>query len=234
MKGGSKCELREAVKRLLRHYGFKPSPDEFLAFKAVLEGMHPFGALVSIILTQNTSDRNAGVALKRLRDRLGASLTPKAFRRLSLDELAELIKPSGMQFIKAKTIKNLLDTFTDDELNNLEDLPPSEVREMLLKVKGIGPKTIDVFLLVVRDYPTFPVDTHIRRVLARLGCVREGASYEDFREVVIKELTPNLYLPAHVALITHGRRLCKARNPRCRECPIKDLCNYFRSRVNNS
>ncbi len=219
-----RCDLRKIVEILLRHYGFRPSPEEFLAIKAIKEGVHPFGILVSIILTQNTSDRNALKALENLKARLGRELDPRSFRKLRLEELAELIKPSGMYYVKARTIINMLKEFRDEDLDALSTVDPSFLRERLLRVKGLGPKTVDVFLLTYRGYPTFPIDTHIRRVLRRLGCVDPSEKYEVIRDKVIKTLPSELLLPAHIILITHGRQVCRARHPQCSKCPLRDLC----------
>jgi endonuclease-3 len=221
---GIGCDLRKIVEILLNYYGFRPSPEEFLAIKAVNEGIHPFGVLVSIILTQNTSDRNALKALENLKARLGRSLDPRRFRGLTLEEIAGLIKPSGMHYVKARTIINILNEFSDEELDSLRTADPSSLKERLLKVKGLGPKTVDVFLLTYRGYPTFPIDTHIRRVLRRLGCVGLSDSYEVMREKVMKALPPELLLPAHIVLITHGRQVCRARHPLCSKCPLRELC----------
>jgi len=227
------CNLREIIKKLLEFYNFNPKPEDFLAIKAVKEGMHPFGILVSIILTQNTSDKNALKAFDNLRRYISPDLNPASFKDIKTKELAKLIKPSGMQLIKAKTIKNLLRALDLKELNSLLELDPETLKEKLKAVKGIGPKTTDVFLLMTRKYPTFPIDTHIRRVLARLGCISEKESYYSIRKKVINQLgkDPILLYKAHIILIIHGRTLCTARSPKCNTCPLKQLCNYYKSQT---
>ena len=230
------CNLKEVITKLLKYYNFYPKPEDFLAVKALRNGMHPFGVLISIILTQNTSDRNALKAFERLRNYIGMDLDPKFFKEVSSEKLAELIKPSGMQLIKAKTIKNVLNAFSRVELNNLLELDPEVLRQKLISVKGVGAKTTDVFLLMLRNYPTFPIDTHIRRVLTRLGCVHEGERYENIRKKVIEQLGRNSFLlrKAHIILIIHGRRICTARSPKCNSCPLKEICNFYTSKKNNA
>lgn len=207
---------------LLRHYGSSPRPQEFLAIKALKEKMHPFGVLVSIILTQNTSDKNALIALSNLIKELGPRLDPDSFKSVSEEELAELIRPSGMHNIKARTIFNLLRELKDVSILMKED--PRKLRGILISIKGVGPKTADVFLLTFRKYPTFPIDTHIRRVLYRVGFISRNQSYESIRKKVMEALPSDLLLPAHLILITHGRRTCKALLPKCEECPIRMKC----------
>ncbi len=219
-------DLLAVVKELLKYYRF--NTDEYVATKALSSGLHPLGILVSIILSQNTSDKNALRALNNLRKALGSRLGPEELSKVDLRTLENLIRPAGMFRIKARAIMNVVKRFGGN--NDLMSLEPTKLRKELLSIQGIGPKTADVFLLMVRNYPTFPIDTHIRRVLSRLGFVEEGSDYEVIRRVVMDSLPPRLYLPAHLVLIKHGRTLCRARNPKCLECPVLKYCRYGRNR----
>ncbi len=214
--------LREVLRRLEKTYGWPPEAREFTAMLAKAKGLGPLGTLIAIVLTQNTNDRNANVALERLYE-ISDGLSMERLRAMSLEEIAEVIRVSGMQRQKARTIKALVERFDEATLLN-ED--PEVLAQELLSVPGIGPKTVDVFLLMVRGYPTFPIDTHCRRVLTRLGFIRRGERYEAIREAVIKELGRDreALLRLHTLLITHGRRVCTARRPRCGECPLSDIC----------
>ena len=214
--------LVEVVEALERYYG-GINLNEFVAFHVITKDMHPFGVLVSIILTQNTSDVNALKALTNLTKYLGPKLTPQEFLRVGDEVLEELIRPSGMYRVKVRAIRELLKVVAKDP-DILMKEEPRKLRDLLLSVKGVGPKTADVFLLVVRGYPTFPVDTHIRRVLYRLGVISEDEDYESIRGKVMSSLPESEYLSAHLLLITHGRRICRARKPKCGICPIKHLC----------
>ncbi len=219
--------LREAVDRIVKHYLGGLSTGEFPVIESLRSGLHPFGVLVAIILSQNTSDRNSGIALSRLRRALGMELRPESFRHVTINELAEIIKPSGMQVQKATTIINLLKEF-EGEFNALLNDDPESLRSRLLSVKGVGPKTADVFLLFIRRYPTFPIDTHIRRFLVRFGVGGRGESYESLRRKVLSALprSPDYLLAAHLSIIKHGRRVCKSRKPLCGECVVRKLCFY--------
>ncbi len=214
--------LREVVDRLIKFYGYDVNPEDFIIVKALRESFHPIGALVSIVLSQNTSDKNALKALENLRRRFGPRLEPGKLRSASINELAKLIKPSGMQWIKAKTIVNILNALGNGDALLKED--PEKLRELLLSIPGIGYKTADVFLLMVRGYPTFPIDTHIRRVLYRLGIIGKGEDYESIKRKVMEQIPPNLYVNAHLVLIRHGREMCKSRKPQCSKCPVRDIC----------
>ncbi len=214
--------LREVLRRLEGTYGWPPHAREFTAMLARSKGLGPLGTLIAIVLTQNTNDRNANIALERLYE-ASEGFSRKRLLAMPLEEIAEAIRISGMYRQKARTIKAIVQGFDDASLMN-ED--PEILAKKLLSTPGVGPKTADVFLLMVRGYPTFPIDTHCRRVLTRLGIIRLGERYEAIREAVIKELGRDreALLKLHTLLITHGRRVCTARRPVCGECTLADIC----------
>jgi len=226
----------KAVETLVRTYYPNIRLEDFPSYKLVRSGaVHPISILVSIVLSQNTSDKNAGVALRRLKEKVGEYLDPLKLMKIPVDELEEIIKPSGMQHQKSRTIVNILKEFKDNpEALMRED--PESLRNRLLGIAGVGPKTADVFLLFVRGYPTFPMDTHIRRFLERMGIGRRNEPYEKLRKKVLQLLPkePEFLLAAHLAIIMHGRKVCKARNPLCRKCVINFLCPYHKRRFQES
>ena len=91
---------------------------------------------------------------------------------------------------------------------------------------GIGRKTANVILTVLTDQETFPVDTHVSRVSKRLGFTQETNPLKI--EADLDRLIPSPYRKnAHHWLVLHGRYICKAQSPKCKECYLKDLCSYF-------
>jgi endonuclease III len=88
----------------------------------------------------------------------------------------------------------------------------------------VGPKTAAVVLSFALGRDAIPVDTHVHRVSARLGLIPPRTNAER-ADRLLHELVPDgLRTPLHVALIRLGREICKAPAPRCRECPLLDLC----------
>jgi endonuclease-3 len=75
--------------------------------------------------------------------------------------------------------------------------------------------------------PAFPVDTHIYRVTGRLGVLPEKMSVEQAHDYLANLLPPEAYFPAHLNLIRLGREICQARRPKCPECPLQELCDYY-------
>jgi len=217
-----KKDLNLIVDKLITNYSSMLEDDSFIPTKARKSSLNPLASLIGIILSQNSTDKNAWRALENLVKYYGGRITAEKIRSTDLEVLESLIKPAGIYRSKAKAIKNLVSVLSEEELTSLE---VNKLREKLSSVRGIGPKTIDVFLASVRGVPTFPIDTHIRRILYRLGIIsKKTEKYDEIRSVVMSQVPPNKLLIAHYVLIIHGRTTCKARNPRCVECPVENLC----------
>jgi len=201
--------------------------DEFIAPVVWRSGGNLFEMAVAVVLSQNTSDRNAFKAFDRLKRRLG-EVTPEAVLQLSEDELAELIKPAGMYRIRAKSIRALAEAFIRHKVTPemLREMGPAEARKFLLSLPGIGEKTADV-ILVNLGLPAFPVDTHIRRIAKRWGI---GGNYGEISRRLMEAVPPEKYLEVHLKLIQFGRDICTARAPKCHICPIGSRCPSYTRR----
>jgi endonuclease-3 len=143
-------------------------------------------------------------------------------------EVADAIRSGGLADTKAPRIQAILrevrDRRGDFDLAYLADLPDEEARAELLSLPGIGPKSAAVVLSFSLGRDAMPVDTHVHRVAKRLGLVPPTGSAER-ADRVLHELVPDgLRTPLHVALIRLGREICKAPIPRCRQCPLNDIC----------
>lgn len=182
--------------------------------------------MVAVVLSQNTSDRNAIRAYRRLRERLG-SISPEGVLELSLEELEELIKPAGMYKNRARVLKALAEAFRDGVVNpqRLAEMDYEEARRFLTSLPGVGKKTADVVLLYL-GHPAFPVDTHIARIARRWGV---GERYDEVSNWFRKVVPPHKYLEVHLKLIQFGRDVCRARGPRCDVCPVGARCPSYKS-----
>jgi len=92
------------------------------------------------------------------------------------------------------------------------------------KAPRIGPKTAAVVLSFALGRDALPVDTHVHRTTRRLGIVPPTASAERADRLLHDLVPEGLRTPMHVGLIRLGREICKAPVPRCRACPLRDLC----------
>ncbi len=186
-----------------------------------------FKTLVATVLSQNTSDRNALAAYRRLEELLG-DITPQGLAAAPLEDVEEAIRPAGMHKVRARKLKELaaavLDRFGGN-LNRIGDMSTESARQVLLSLPGVGPKTADV-VLVNLGKSAFPVDTHILRIGRRLGI---GNTYSQISGRIMSMLPPSEYLRVHLALIQFGREVCRARRPLCDACPLRDKCKYYAS-----
>jgi endonuclease-3 len=188
----------------------------------------PIDELILTVLSQNTNDRNRDVAWARLRERFPAW---DSVRDAPVREIEDAIRPGGLAPTKAVRIKRILEALGDDDLCWLEDAPLAEARDYLCDLPGVGRKTAACVLLFSFGRPEVPVDTHVYRVASRLGLIRQGASFDEAHDEMLRLVDPGDAYEVHVLLIRHGRRTCISREPRCRECPLRRMCPEGRRRL---
>ncbi|MGH2620912.1 MAG: endonuclease III domain-containing protein, partial [Anaerolineales bacterium] len=183
---------------------------------------------VSTILSQNTNDLNRDRAYLTLRERFP---TWEAVRDAKPRQVVRAIRVAGIANQKGPRIQAALQAITDErgriELDFLRKQAPEAVREWLLQIKGVGPKTAAIVMQFALDIPAFPVDTHIHRVSGRIGLRPPKANREQAHEILTDLFAPETYYAAHLNLIRHGREICKAGRPRCEKCSLTDLCDYY-------
>ncbi len=196
------------------------------------KGMTGFEILVSTILSQSTTAANERRGLEGLRQAFGA-VTPDRLANAPEDAIAKAIWHAGLARQKAPRIRATAAEVRDrcaGTLDGILVLPTAQARERLMTLPGVGPKTADVVLTMAGDHPTFPVDTHISRIVRRWKLVTRGGY--DATRAVLEAWTPPAKRKAwHLALIAHGRELCTARNPRCGACPVRRDCDWYRKHL---
>jgi len=189
----------------------------------------PLDELVSTILSQNTNDLNRDRAFEALRRRFPTWEAVRDARRRSV---ISAIRPAGLANQKGPRIQKVLRQITTErgrlDLEFLRALPPSEVRQWLLRFKGVGPKTAAIVMLFSLDMPAFPVDTHIQRVTGRLGLRPAKITAEQSHQLLAAVFPLDTYKTAHLNLIRLGREVCQARRPACERCPVTKWCDYYR------
>lgn len=189
-------------------------------------GETPFEVMVGAVLVQNTSWKNVERAIANLRD--AGLMDPQSLHDLSVEELAELIRPAGYFRIKARRLHHLLAFLVHEYDGSLETMFQSDLatlREQLLGVHGIGPETADAILLYGGNLPTFVVDTYTHRVLARHGWIGYEADYHEIKDYFESSLPPDvpLYNEYHALLVRVGKEYCRKSNPRCEQCPLAEM-----------
>jgi endonuclease-3 len=185
----------------------------------------PLEELILTVLSQHTSDVNAGRAFEGLR---AAFPSWDDMVRAPTRAIADAIRSGGLADTKAPRIQAILRELAERrgafDLSYLAGLSDEEARAELLSLPGVGPKTAAVVLSFSLERDAMPVDTHVHRATRRLGLVPPTASAERADRLLHDLVPEGLRTPLHVALIRLGREICKAPTPRCRICPLKDIC----------
>ena len=101
----------------------------------------------------------------------------------------------------------------------------------LQKLPGVGRKSANVIASVIYNKPAMAVDTHVFRVSHRMGLTRNARNPLQAEKQLIEHIPEELIPRAHHWLILHGRYVCTARNPKCHECPLTELCQYYQKQV---
>jgi endonuclease III len=185
--------------------------------------------VVATVLSQHTSDRNSERAFAQLK---AAFPDWEQVARATQAELADVIRCGGIADQKARRIQQILATIRAREgridLSRLHDLDDAAVEEYLTSLPGVGPKTAACVLVFSMGRAAFPVDTHVYRIAARLGWIPPGITEAKAHSILGSAVPPDIRYDLHIALIAHGRTVCKAQRPRCGECVLRDQCAYRR------
>ncbi|MBW6471912.1 MAG: endonuclease III [Anaerolineaceae bacterium] len=186
--------------------------------------------LVSTILSQNTNDKNRDVAFNALIARFP---TWEEVRDADTDEVINEIRPAGLANQKGPRMQQVLRQITEERgelnLDFLKDYAAEDALAWLTRFNGVGPKTASIVLQFALGIPAFPVDTHIYRVSGRLGLRPDKMTADQAHPHLAALFPPETYGPGHLNLIRLGREICLARKPKCEQCPLTDLCDYYHS-----
>ncbi|MBR2362841.1 MAG: endonuclease III [Spirochaetaceae bacterium] len=173
--------------------------------------------LVSVVLSAQATDKSVNKATAPL---YLVADTPEKMLELGEAGLIDYIKSIGLFRSKARHVMELSRILVAEHGGRIP-----RTREELQRLPGVGRKTANVILNVVYGEPTMPVDTHLLRISPRIG-LSAGTTPEAVEQDLIRVIPAEYMQHAHHWLILHGRYICTARNPRCGECPIADLCMH--------
>lgn len=172
----------------------------------------PFEVIIGAILTQATNWRNVEKAIRNLKEE--NLLDPLKLYSLAEEKLSILIKPVGFYKIKAQRLKNFVSYFVEEyhgDLLAMNRNPTKELREELLKIKGLGKETVDSILLYVFNRPVFVIDNYTKKIFSCLGIGRFDLPYDDWQKIFQDSLFPiyQLFQEYHALIVQHGKRNCK-------------------------
>ena len=185
--------------------------------KTQLEYRNPFELLVATILSAQCTDKQVNEVTKTLFKKLKS---PAEFAAAPLENIENLIRPTGYFRNKAKNIQNCANKLVERHDSRVPQTLPE-----LVKLPGVGRKTANVVLGAAFNTPGIVVDTHVARISRRLGLT----SNKDPVKIefdLMKTIPPKDWSDFSLRLIYFGRAICKARKPACAICPMIKLCPY--------
>lgn len=178
-----------------------------------------FELLIAVILSAQATD----VGVNKATDKLyPVANTPEAILKLGIDGLKEYIKTIGLFNSKAENVIK-----TCHQLLEKHNGEVPQDRAALEALPGVGRKTANVILNTVFRQPVMAVDTHIFRLSNRTGLAK-GKTVRAVEDKLMKVVPAEFMLDAHHWLILHGRYICTARKPKCEQCSVTHVCDYYR------
>tara|TARA_B100000212_G_scaffold112387_1_gene83739 strand:- start:36 stop:716 length:681 start_codon:yes stop_codon:yes gene_type:complete len=191
------------------HYYSNKKPKSKIYSKA-------YTSLIGVMLSAQSQDKRTAIACNQL---FRLASTPQDMIKLSREEIIEAIRPAGLHNAKSKNIlatsRMLLEKFNGK-------VP--QTQKELMTLPGVGRKSSDIVMRFVFGEPHIAVDTHVFRLLWRLGWA--DSLDEGKASITVNDTTPAKYkYGAHMWLITHAKKHCVSRNPDCDVCIITKVCD---------
>ncbi|QLE78689.1 endonuclease III [Francisella sp. Scap27] len=188
-----------------------PKPTTELEFNSTFE------LLIAVILSAQATDVSVNKATEVLYKEAN---TPEQIFALGEQKLATYIKSIGLYKTKAKnviaTCKDLIDKFNSQVPDDFDSL---------ISLAGVGRKTANVVLNTAFGKPVMAVDTHIFRLANRIPLAK-GKTVNEVEKRLMRVIPKEFLQDAHHWIILHGRYICTAQRPKCRNCIIYDYCEF--------
>jgi endonuclease-3 len=188
----------------------------------------PIEELVSCILSQHTTDATSFPAFTQLRETY-----PSWSEVVSAgpERIAQIIRKAGLANQKSRSIIGALQSIHERvgsfSLELLRDMDLRDARKWLMELPGVGPKTASIVLCFSFGKGAIPVDTHVFRVGWRLGLYEKKIGESKAHDVLLEVVPAEWAFRYHVAIIQHGRKVCKAPKPLCDLCRLRHRCDEY-------
>ena len=199
--------------------------------------LDPTDELVYIILSRKTPEKAYQETFAAVKARFPQWDDLLDARRA---EVEKIVRPGGLAGKKTTSLFGALgtirDTFGRCSLEPARDWSDDKLEEFLCGLPEIQRKSAYCIMMYSFGREVFPADTHVGRVLSRLGPYRElgldleGLDHKKLQHVLADLIPPPLRYSLHVNLVEHGREVCRAAKPRCDQCELKSFCRYYRER----
>jgi endonuclease-3 len=202
---------------------YKQVLDYFIVNKPIAETElyyeNPFQLLVAVILSAQCTDKRVNMVTPNLFIEFP---NPQKMAEAELEDVFKIIKSISYPNNKAKHLLGMAQML----LNDFNGQVPEKIED-LVKLPGVGRKTANVISSVIYHQPAMAVDTHVFRVSARLGLTKGAKTPLAAEKQLVKHIPQAYIATAHHWLILHGRYTCTARNPKCEECGLREICKEY-------
>lgn len=183
----------------------------------------PFEMLVAVMLSAQCTDERVNKTTPNIFSKYN---TPEDFANIDIKELEELIHPCGFYKNKAKNIKAcaqmLVKKFGGVVPKSMEDL---------VTLPGVGRKSANVVMLeAFGEAKGIAVDTHCKRIANKMG-LSDEIEPEKIEKDLLEFFDETDYEEVNHLFVWHGRNTCIARKPKCKECPINNMCREYKSKI---
>lgn len=183
---------------------------------------NPYQLLVAVILSAQCTDKRVNMTTPAMFQRFP---TAQDMAAASVEEIYDYIKSISYPNNKARNLLGMAQTLVRD----FNGVVPDNIED-LQKLPGVGRKTANVMMAVAFHQPAMPVDTHVFRVANRIGLTKNSKNVLETEKTLVAHLPKEVVSKAHHWLILHGRYVCQARKPKCDECGITQLCDWYKTK----
>lgn len=177
--------------------------------------------IVAVVLSAQCTDKRVNMTTPAL---FAAYPTVYDLAKATPEDIFNFIHSISYPNNKAKHLAGLAQKLVSD----FDGEVPSDIDE-LQTLPGVGRKTANVIASVIFNLPALAVDTHVFRVANRIGLTKNSKTPLQTEKTLVQHIPQEKMPIAHHWLILHGRYVCQARKPHCKECGINNLCDYYRT-----
>ena len=174
--------------------------------------------VLATMLSAQTTDKRVNMVTEVLFSKYP---TLEDLSKADLNDIIRIVRPIGTFNKKANNVIEIAKRLVED----YDGVVPNN-REYLESLPGVGRKTTTVVLSNLYNVPCIAVDTHVARVSVRLGLAKDGDSPLTIEKKISKKFKKAELCRRHHQMVLFGRYHCMARNPKCSECKLKDICKY--------
>lgn len=186
--------------------------------KCELEYNKDYELLIAVMLSAQTTDKRVNQVTKELFKKYN---TLDKLKNAELSDIQCYVKVLGNYTKKSKAVINIANT-----LYNKHDKKVPNNRTLLEELPMVGRKTTNVVLSELYGIPNIAVDTHVERVSKRLKLVKDKSSVLEVENALKRKVPKDKWIRFHHQMVLFGRYYCTAKNPKCNDCKLKDICKH--------